>query len=204
MHLRRQPSLVPALARSLREYAMRRIRWRSARRRMKRLRRNPSAVARALQRARRVLIVCHGNIIRSPFAARLLQQRVGAAAECPVRFDSAGLAAVAGRPAHPSAAQIAREQHVDLSDHSANLLAGDHVRRSDVIFVMDVPQLVALCERFPEARDKTFLLTSLSAAVPLEIRDPVDGDEGVFQACFEHIAAATGGITSVLAEADRA
>ena len=52
--------------------------------------------------------------------------------------------------------------HVDLRDHTASRVSLDAVSRADAIFVMDVPQLVAIRQRFPAAQGKTFLLTSLA------------------------------------------
>lgn len=168
------------------------------RRRMARIRRRPRAVAAALRKAGRVLIVCQGNIIRSPFAARLVAQRVGR--EGGVTVVSAGLAAVPGKPPHPTAVQLATARRVDLSAHAAAAVAPQGVAESDAIFVMDVPQLVLMRRRFPEARAKTFLLTCLAADTPLEIQDPYAGDESAFQACFDHIARAVAPIVHALSD----
>src|SRR2546427_512244 len=61
--------------------------------------------------------------------------------------------------------------------------------------------LATIRRRFPEARAKTFLLSCLIADGPLEVRDPVDGDESVFQACFDHISRAVRPIVHLLAQA---
>jgi L-malate glycosyltransferase len=167
-----------------------------ARRRVRRLRHDPSPVRMALGSAQRILIVCQGNIIRSPFAARLVAQALHS--EGRVSVISAGLSAVAGRPPHPTAAQIAMTHSVDLSGHAASPLGADAVQASDVIFVMDIAQLVAMHERFPHATGRTFLLTSLAFDAPLEIADPVDGDESRFQVCFEHISTAVRPIVHTL------
>ena len=111
---------------------------------------------------------------------------------------SAGLEAMPGRPPHPTALRQAAERSIDLSSHAASPLERDVVAASDVIFVMDIPQLLGMRQRFPEARAKTFLLTSLAPDTPLEIRDPVDGDESVFHACFDHITRAVRPLAGVL------
>jgi protein-tyrosine-phosphatase len=166
------------------------------RQRMWRVRRHPASLAAALRTAKNILIVCHGNIIRSPFAACLMAQTLGERA--PVSISSAGLAAIPGRPPHPTALAMAGPRRVDLSRHTARPVAPECVAKSDLIFVMDVPQLVALRQRFPEAHRKTFLLTCLAPEAPLEVDDPVDGDESVFQACFDHISRATAPIVHIL------
>jgi len=166
------------------------------RQRMKRLRQNPAAVRTVLRSARNLLIVCHGNIIRSPFAARLISQSLGHAT--PFSVCSAGLEAVPGRPPHPSALVTAITRRIDLSCHTAARIEADRVATSDAIFVMDVPQLLTMRRRFPDARGKTFLLTALAPDVPLEIDDPVNGDLPVFGTCFDHISRAVDPIVRIL------
>jgi L-malate glycosyltransferase len=158
------------------------------RRRMHRRRRNPAAVASSLQRAGSILVLCKGNIVRSPFAAALLTREL---ADGPsIRVRSAGLEATPGNPADPTAQSVAAARGLDLSAHRATPVTHDLVAANDVIFVMDVPQLVALRRRFPAARPKTFLLSSLAPDTPLEVHDPLDEDEAVYGACFDHIASA--------------
>jgi glycosyltransferase involved in cell wall biosynthesis/protein-tyrosine-phosphatase len=158
----------------------------SERRRGQRIRREPSALVAVLRRARRILVVCHGNIIRSPFAARLLAQAVGE--ERRVMISSAGLEATPGTSPPPAAILIAARFQVDVSDHVSARLTGEDVAASDVIFVMDVDQLRVMQRRFPQARGKAFLLASLAPTAPLEVSDPFDQEDSVFQSCFEHIS----------------
>ena len=167
------------------------------RRRIGRIRRHPAAVIRQLAAARRILVVCHGNIIRSPFAAGLIARALGNRPR--VSIDSAGLDAEAGRPPHPLAMRAADPLRGDLSHHAASRLTRERVARADAIFVMDVPQLLAIRRAFPDAARKTFLLTCLAADVPLEVRDPVNGDAPLFQSCYEHISRAVGPLVQVLA-----
>ena len=179
-------------------YCGRTIRHAVERRQVNRIRRSPAALVDALKAGKAILVVCHGNIIRSPFAAYLLEQSLG---EHPrVSIASAGLEAMPGRPPHPTALRKAAERRIDLSAHAASRIERDRVEASDVIFVMDIQQLLVLRRRFPEARKKTFLLTSLAPETPMEIRDPVDGDETVFHACFDHIARAVRPLAGVLGQ----
>jgi protein-tyrosine-phosphatase len=64
------------------------------------------------------------------------------------------------------------------------------VETADVVLVMEVSQLVVVGRRFPGARRKTFLLSSLAPDVPMEIGDPAGKDEAVLNACLDHIAQA--------------
>jgi protein-tyrosine-phosphatase len=168
------------------------------RQKMKGVRRHPARLTETLATTASVLVVCHGNIIRSAFAARFIAQALGERPSPSV--SSAGLAAIPGRPPHPIAVLTATPRGIDLSRHRAAPITPAAVASAGVIFVMDVPQLVTIRRRFPEARAKTFLLSCLIADGPLEVRDPVDGDESMFQACFDHISRAVRPIVHLLAQ----
>ncbi len=117
------------------------------RRRAQRLRQNPAEAAATLVAARDILVVCHGNIIRSPFAARLIAQALGD--RVGVSIASAGLEAEPGRPSHPLAIEAARPLLIDLRNHEATRLTPESVARADAIFVMDVEQLLAIRRSHP-------------------------------------------------------
>jgi L-malate glycosyltransferase len=170
-----------------------------ARYRMRRIRRRPARLLAAVRAARKILFVCQGNIIRSPYAASLLARELSGSAG--LRIASAGLAAISGNAAHPTAMQLAGERRVDMSGHSASPLDAETVNGSDVIFVMEIPQLLALRQRFPQAESKTFLITCLAADVPLEVRDPYAGAAPEFNACFEHISRALGPVSRACSRA---
>jgi protein-tyrosine-phosphatase len=189
--------LCRVLAQKLLKHGARAVSRVVERRRMNRIRRNPAALRRALRSAESLLVMCQGNIIRSPFAMQMIRQAlVGRAA---VAVTSAGLGAVPGTPTHPTALRAASARSVDLSSHHASAALAERVAASDVIFVMDVPQLVAMRERFPDALGKTFLLTCLAPELALEIEDPVNRGEAAYHTCYEHISRAVRPIIRTLA-----
>ena len=169
------------------------------RRRMARLRRRPHVLKASLRSATRILILCQGNIIRSPFAASLVAKALGEDRQIVVA--SAGVAATAGRPPHPVALELATTRSVDLRSHAASPVSAERVAASDAIFAMDVPQLVWMRRHFPEARSKTFLLTCLAPETELEIRDPYAGNQAQFQECFDHISRAVQPLVAELRQA---
>jgi protein-tyrosine-phosphatase len=188
--------LAVGFARKALEYGARRVHHAFERWQMHRIRRRPTALRNALKDGKNILVVCHGNIIRSPFAANLIAQALGE--EARVSIASAGLEAMPGREAHPAALATAATRRVDLSAHAASRLDVALVARSDVIFVMEIAHVLALRQRFPEARAKTFLLSCLAPETPLEISDPYDGDQSVFEACFDHITRAVRPVVGAL------
>jgi protein-tyrosine-phosphatase len=184
----RAAGLIPQVLRSLAWRVAHQLACARTRRRMARIRQRPEALHAVFHSARSVLVVCHGNIIRSPFAERLLKDRLGSRTQPTI--SSAGVYAISGNPAHQNALATAMRRAIDLDGHAASLLSRERVAASDVILVMDVWQLVELVRRFPEARQKTFLFTCLAPEVPLEVNDPINGDRAMFEACFDHITRA--------------
>jgi L-malate glycosyltransferase len=180
---------------------LRRLAGLAERRRMTMARRDPAALRALLRSATNILVVCHGNIIRSPFAARLLAQAL--ADRGSVSVSSAGVEAEPGKQPHPTAVLTASPLGIDLRDHVAAPVTHGIVASASVIFAMDVSQLVALRRRFPQARAKTFLLASLCPGAPLEIRDPFGGDASMFKECYEQISRAVDTIVRALSDGAR-
>jgi protein-tyrosine-phosphatase len=189
------------IARAVFDRGTRKIRHAAERRRMDQLRRNPAVPTAVLKAAKRILIVCHGNIIRSAFAARLLAAAVGEGAA--ISISSGGLSAAPGSPSPPNAVSAATNLGIDLSRHASAALDPDVVANADLILVMEIPQLLEMRRRFPWARSRTFLLTFLHPEGPLEIRDPVNGDPSRFQQCFDDIARAIHPIIDVISRPHR-
>jgi len=165
---------------------------------MKRIRRDPAALISLLRSATTILIVCHGNIIRSPFAARRMAQMLAARRRLAV--ISGGLEATPGRPAEVEAIVAASRLGVDLRDHTAAAVTAGMVARADVIFAMDVLHLVAMRHRFPSAHGRTFLLSALCRHLPLEIRDPFGGDAATIHDCYLQISRAVKATVTVISQ----
>lgn len=81
---------------------------------------------------RSVLVVCVGNICRSPLGERALRRALP-----DLRIDSAGIAAVVGHEADRSATEAAAEVGVDLGGHVARQLTGPLGAGYDLILVME-------------------------------------------------------------------
>jgi protein-tyrosine-phosphatase len=101
--------------------------------------------------------VCRGNIIRSPFAAALLEKR-SAERGLGVGVDSAGTHAVMGRVVDPRAARVAAELGAELNGHLAQPLTTEMLESADAVFVMDYVNEAEVRTRFRQANNKTFLL----------------------------------------------
>jgi protein-tyrosine-phosphatase len=163
------------------------------------LRRRKAVTAlRARPRPTALLVVCHGNICRSPLAAELLARAVA-----PLRIvvRSAGLIGF-NRPA-PAEAVAAAERHgVNLSGHRSALITAQ-VARADLIVVMDPAQRRHICERFGRRPSDVILLGDFDPE-PVEtrtIRDPVNQRREVFDEVYARIARCVQELAAALAGA---
>ncbi len=135
---------------------------------------------------RAVLVLCYGNICRSPFAAALLARQLAPAG---VRVESAGLMGP-DRPAPREAVRAAAAHSVDLSRHRSRLVTAALVRGADLVVVMDEAQRRAVCERFGRRPADVVLLGDFDPEpIPARaIRDPVDQPLRVFAEVYARIA----------------
>ena len=150
------------------------------------LRNNPQHIRSCLQQARRLVLVCSGNIMRSAFAeaylAKLFSSQHGGPA-----IISAGLDAQPGRPADPIAGNIAQNHRLSLEDHRARALATLELTENDVIFVMERTQVAEATRRYPAHASRIYLLTALNPSLPIDIVDPNGEGPATCQAIFDQI-----------------
>lgn len=131
-----------------------------------------------------ILVVCSGNICRSPVAAALLQQAF------PGKLvSSAGLAVEAsglsGREMDACARKIAEEEGLICPLHSARQLTSSMVSQADIILVMESHHRREIAQRFPVALAKTFLLGNWLEN--REIDDPYRKSEEAFLYIHRHL-----------------
>lgn len=145
-----------------------------------------------LRGARRVSVICHGNIIRSPLGAVALARAVRERG-LPIEVVSAGVGARQGEPADPRAVLSASALGLSLDEHRATAIDALHVQSADVLFVMDRLNLGRLLARFPHARHRTFLLGGCEPdgrTTLAEIHDPVAGTLDDVKKSHEEVLAA--------------
>jgi len=100
-----------------------------------------------------LLVVCTGNICRSPYAAAYFRQHLP---RC--RVDSAGTGAPESMPADEIVAEFARDDGMDLSEHRSKLVTMPMLRDSELILVMERYHLQTLQQAAPEVTGRTLLL----------------------------------------------
>jgi protein-tyrosine phosphatase len=148
-----------------------------------------------------VLMVCLGNICRSPTAQGVLEKLVfDRGLEKAISVDSAGTADYhVGKNPDPRSIAAASQRGFDLSSQVSRQVSDQDFEKFDYILAMDVENLTVLQARCPlEHRVKLKLLLSFTEQKRLSVPDPYYGDDGfelvldlLEQACHQfltHIA----------------
>ncbi|MFH2081433.1 MAG: low molecular weight protein-tyrosine-phosphatase [Pseudomonadota bacterium] len=146
----------------------------------------------------RVLMICMGNICRSPMAEGMLRKALlEAGLERHVEVDSAGTHAYhIGSAPDPRAQQAIRQRGVDISNLRGRKVADEDFERFDYILVMDGDNYDKLIQRAPARHHgKIRRLLSFSRKYPnLDVVDPYYGGPQGFEENLDMIADAVQGL----------
>jgi protein-tyrosine-phosphatase len=153
---------------------------------------------------KKILLVCTGNICRSPLAAALMQRAFAERGAEGITVSSAGTGAWDGAPASEGAYLVGLEQGLDLSGHRARLLTRDLVLESDLILTMARHHRARVDELGGEGR--VFVLGEYAGrgAEAAEVSDPFGGDLEVYRdTCVELATLISAAVDRIVTEAGR-
>lgn len=148
------------------------------------------------RRPQRLLVMCYGNIYRSPFVATWLDQQLTAVTGFEIR--SAGFHPVAARPSPPAYVLLARHYRIDLEAHRSRLVQPDDLSWADAIVIMDRYNWERLQGFGDAVRAKIVWLGAFTPAGPVEIEDPYALPPARVQAIVEQMCAAADGLVRQL------
>ncbi|KID57940.1 phosphotyrosine protein phosphatase [Pseudoalteromonas luteoviolacea] len=132
-----------------------------------------------------VLVVCAGNICRSPTAEYVLKSKLEGKS---ISVSSAGLTALVDKGADSMASELAQGNGIDMSSHKGRQISSSLVSSNALILVMEQRHVQDLCARYPEARGKTFLLGKWLG--DKEIPDPYRQSREAFEHVYDLIDSA--------------
>jgi len=126
---------------------------------------------------RSILFVCTGNVCRSPMAEGLFRSMV-AGEDGDWEIRSAGIATGGGQPPSAHTLSILKENHIDLSGNRSQAINTELVNSASHILAMSASHLYTLDAVFPQAAEKTFLMTEFCTEDSIrgqDIPDPIGG-----------------------------
>ncbi len=113
-----------------------------------------------------VLVVCLGNVCRSPLAERLLQRRFeDTAAGAGLSVSSAGVRALVGSPMHDLSAAELRRLGGDPDGFVSRQVTGPMAESADLVLTATRELRSRLLEEAPRALKRTFTLREFAALV---------------------------------------
>lgn len=129
---------------------------------------------------RHILVVCLGNICRSPVGARILQQNLPG-----ITVSSAGLNAVVGHGVNKDFGRAASAHCIDVAGHCARQLTPEICSKQDLILVMEPRHIAMLAAISPQAQGKTLLFGHWQNH--LAISDPFRRSHDEHQQCIQQL-----------------
>ncbi|MDI3362646.1 protein tyrosine phosphatase [Lelliottia sp. V106_10] len=124
-----------------------------------------------------ILVVCTGNICRSPIGERLLRQQMPG-----FTVASAGVSGLVGHAADARAQEVAALHGVSLEGHVAQKLTPQLMREYDLILAMEPEHLNHISAMAPEIRGRSLLFGQWlqTRAIPDPYRKSHEAYEYVF------------------------
>lgn len=110
-----------------------------------------------------ILVVCTGNICRSPVAEAALQANLPDG----ITVSSAGTHAALGRTAVPETDEFVSRKLGFVLDHNVQQLSNQHVDAADLILTMTTEQREWVAREAPRAVRRTFTLRELDQILAL-------------------------------------
>ena len=129
-----------------------------------------------------IMMVCVGNICRSPIAEALLKHQ-----QPQLNVYSSGIGALVGKPADPKSVSLMANKNIDLSQHCAQQINALLVSNADLILTMEQGHIDTIQAKFPEARGKVHLIGKWNDNQ--EVPDPYKKTDTAFIAAAELIEA---------------
>lgn len=140
----------------------------------------------------KILMVCKGNICRSPIAEGVLK-KLAKENNLDWEVDSVAIKAFhIGKSPDLRAINTAKKHQIDIRDHKCRLLIPDDFNEFDIIYAMSQDILDFMKEMAPENQHHKLklLMNEVDALSNQDIPDPFHGEEKDFDYAYDLILSA--------------
>jgi len=149
----------------------------------------------------KILMVCLGNICRSPLAEGILRSKLQKS-EFKAMVDSAGTSSYhVGEMADPRSIEVARKFGIDITDHRSRQITRRDFDQFDLIYAMDNSNFRNICNLARNESDLAKVRLFLDVIEPggmLEVPDPYYSGKDGFVNVFRLIEKASDAIVDEL------
>lgn len=136
----------------------------------------------------KVLMVCTGNICRSPMAAGMLRHYLPDDLRGRVEVASAGTHALHGHQAADHALEVMDQIGIDIHGHRARQVTREIARGADLILTMEAAHSSMIGGLLGWRQNKPRMISEFDPQTPThDIADPYGGPVTAYEACVREI-----------------
>jgi protein-tyrosine-phosphatase len=148
-----------------------------------------------------IIIVCTGNICRSPMAEGLIKSMLPEAMKKRISVSSAGTHAIHGNQASDFAVQVMQTYGVDIAGHRARMISKHMLKRADLILVMEKNHLNYIRFMSFFSMKKVHRISEFDKSCePYDLPDPIGGDIEQYRASAHLLRTCLKGVYEYLEE----
>ena len=136
-----------------------------------------------------ILVLCYGNIYRSPFVEYYLQMKL--TGDDIYQVQSAGFHQKTGRKSETDFVRMVKEYGVDLTHHRSKIVDRELLSWADFIVIMDGKNYKLSLQIDRGIENKLIWLGSLCKGTPVEIADPYGKNQIEQRLIVDQMAKAT-------------
>jgi protein-tyrosine phosphatase len=138
----------------------------------------------------KILMVCLGNICRSPLAEGILKAKAKKAG-LSWQIDSAGTNGYhTGEPPHPLSQKVARLNGIDICEQRARRFSGEEFKKYDKIYAMSadvIDEMRSIAKNKYDSSKVDLLMNESRPGLDLDIDDPWYGPEPGYHQAYKLI-----------------